>query len=262
MRTIRYHLSLCAAAACLVLTSGLTVAQEGVVRISDATQQPNAAAQPNKRIQPAGFLSGSCSTCNAGCGTKSTCCATATVAEGCCQTECCPTDGCQTNTCQTGCWNPKCKSDCCMCQNCCCNGRNQCGCVSGSTNCLFAGSECSGTGCKCRDFWRGQSMSFRAKNSRLADHLFGWMVPSGCCGKGCPPVGAYQITYADQPHYNDARDNKIYAAQGYGMPMTVPLAPNVNYSYNYSAGMPSSRITPISNFNPQTSPQPLYHQSW
>jgi hypothetical protein len=105
-------------------------------------------------------------------------------------------------------------------------------------------------------------MSFRNKNARLANHLFGWMIPSGCCGQGCPPAGKYQVTYADQPDYIDSRDTQMYGAQGYGMPMTVPLAPNVNQAYNYSSGIPASRITQIGNYNPQTSPQPLYHQTW
>jgi hypothetical protein len=129
-------------------------------------------------------------------------------------------------------------------------------------NTLFAQPLDSGTGSACRDCWHGHSMSFRNKNARLADHLFGWLVPSGCCGQGCPPVGKYHMVYADQPDYTDPRDTQLYAAQGYGMPMTVPLAPNVNHAYNYSAGVPASRVTPISNYNPQTSLQSLPCQSW
>ena len=105
-------------------------------------------------------------------------------------------------------------------------------------------------------------MSFHNKNARLADKLFGWMIPSGCCGQGCPPIGKYHMTYADQPDYADPRDSQIYAAQGYGMPITVPLAPIVNHTYNYSAGIPSSRITHIGNYDPQSSPQRLPHQTW
>ena len=145
------------------------------------------------------------------------------------------------------------------CRNGRCNG-NGGYCQNDTTIC--AHSMDSGTGSGCRDYWHGQSMSFRNKNARLADHLFGWMIPSGCCGSGCPPCGKYHITYADQPDYINPNDTQLYAAQGYGMPITVPLAPNVNYSYNYSAGLPSSRLTQIGNYNPQTSPQPRYHQTW
>jgi hypothetical protein len=105
-------------------------------------------------------------------------------------------------------------------------------------------------------------MSFRNKNARLADKLFGWMIPSGCCGQGCPPCGKYQMTYADQPDYINPNDTQIYATHQYGMPITVPLAPNVNHAYNYNSGIPSSRITTIGNYNPQTAPQRLPHQTW
>lgn len=129
-------------------------------------------------------------------------------------------------------------------------------------NCLFAGSAPVCSGNPCHSFFRGQALSFRAKNARLADKLFGWLVPSGCCGQGCPPVGKYHTTYADQPDYMDPRDGQLYAAQGYGMPMTVPMAPTVNYTYNYSWGVPASRLTPISNYNPQTAPARMHCQSW
>ncbi len=101
-----------------------------------------------------------------------------------------------------------------------------------------------------------------ARHNRLCNCLFGCLIPSGCNGQGCPPVGKYQITYADQPDYFDPRDGQLYAAQGSGMPMTVLLAPTVRYAYNYSSTLPASRITQISNYNPMTSPQTLYHQSW
>lgn len=134
--------------------------------------------------------------------------------------------------------------------------------VQGNDTTWFARSVDSGTGYAGRDFYHGNAMSFHNKNARLADKLFGWMVPSGCGGGGCPPVGKYHMTYADQPDYINPNDSQIYAAQGYGMPITVPLAPNVNHQYNYSAGIPASRITTIGNYNPMTSPQRLPHQSW
>lgn len=132
----------------------------------------------------------------------------------------------------------------------------------GSRTTLFARCVDSGTGYGGRDFYHGQAMSFHNKNARLADKLFGWMIPSGCGGQGCPPIGKYHMTYADQPDYINPNDTQIYAAQGYGMPITVPLAPNVNHAYNYSAGIPASRITTIGTYNPQTSPQRLPHQTW
>ncbi|QDU12138.1 hypothetical protein [Gimesia aquarii] len=75
---------------------------------------------------------------------------------------------------------------------------------------------------------------------------FGYFIPTGCGGKGCPPIGHYNMTYAVDPYSFDQRDGRIYGAQGYGVPIAVPLAPNVRQSYNYGWGIPSSRITPIS----------------
>ena len=88
------------------------------------------------------------------------------------------------------------------------------------------------------------------------------MTPSGDCNQGAALFGKYQITYANRPAWADARDGQAWAAQGYGMPVTVPAAPVVRYSYNYSHGTPASRLTPLSTYNPSTSPQPLFLQSW
>jgi hypothetical protein len=51
--------------------------------------------------------------------------------------------------------------------------------------------------------------------------------------------------YAVNPEHYDYRDSGVYAAPGYGIPMAVPLAPNVNHTYNYGWGIPSSRLTPV-----------------
>jgi hypothetical protein len=78
-------------------------------------------------------------------------------------------------------------------------------------------------------------------------YKFGYFFPSGCCGKGCPPTGHYSMVYPLNPNYSDARDAQVYAAQGYAGPVSVPLAPVVHHAYNYGWGIPSSRLTPISN---------------
>lgn len=51
--------------------------------------------------------------------------------------------------------------------------------------------------------------------------------------------------YPADPGYADARDGQVYSAQGYGVPVSVPLAPNVKHTYNYGWGVPSSRLTPV-----------------
>jgi len=44
---------------------------------------------------------------------------------------------------------------------------------------------------------------------------------------------------------NDCRDQYINSQQGYGVPVTVPLAPVVCKQYNYGWGLPSSRLTHV-----------------
>lgn len=76
---------------------------------------------------------------------------------------------------------------------------------------------------------------------------FGYFVPTGNGGSGSPFIGGYHRVYPENPAYSDHRDNQVWAAQGYGVPVAVPLAPVVGHQYNYSWGMPASRLTPISH---------------
>ena len=78
--------------------------------------------------------------------------------------------------------------------------------------------------------------------------LFG---PAG--GYGCRFLDyhAYTMAYPVNPWYYDPRDTRVYAAVGFGAPITIPLAPTVQTQVNYSWGIPSSRITPISRVAPQ-----------
>ena len=76
---------------------------------------------------------------------------------------------------------------------------------------------------------------------------FGYFCPSGAGGAGAPFFGKYARVYPQDVNYFDGRDGQLYAAQGYGAPMAVPLAPVVGHTYNYGWGIPSSRLTPISH---------------
>ena len=76
---------------------------------------------------------------------------------------------------------------------------------------------------------------------------FKYFIPTGAGGAGVPIVGKYGRVYPQDPHYFDQRDGQVWAAQGYGVPMAVPLAPVVGHTYNYGWGIPSSRLTPISH---------------
>jgi hypothetical protein len=83
----------------------------------------------------------------------------------------------------------------------------------------------------------------------LCAHLHGklaYFTPMGNGGEGLPKDGWYHLVYPADPNYFDQRDGQVYAAQGWGVPMSVPLAPTVRHTMNYSSGMPASRLTPIS----------------
>lgn len=117
---------------------------------------------------------------------------------------------------------------------------------------------CGGTGVSSNSFWGRSSSTYQARNAQLSQHLFGWLIPSGNGGMGSPPFGKYHVTYAQDANYFDQRDGGVYGAQGYGTHVTVPLAPNVRHAYNYGWGLPSSRITRISNVAPYTTLRPLH----
>lgn len=87
------------------------------------------------------------------------------------------------------------------------------------------------------------------KRQAMVDYFrckFGYFIPTGGGGAGIPICGKYSRVYPQDPYYFDQRDGQAWGAQGYGMPMAVPLAPVVGHAYNYSWGTPSSRLTPIS----------------
>jgi hypothetical protein len=73
-------------------------------------------------------------------------------------------------------------------------------------------------------------------------------------GYGCRFLDwhAYNMAYPVNPWYYDPRDTRVYAASGFGAPVTIPLAPTVQTQVNYSWGIPASRITPISRVAPQS----------
>jgi len=71
-----------------------------------------------------------------------------------------------------------------------------------------------------------------------------------CCGPCFVPTNAL---------YCDFRDRQLYAAEGFGDPVTVPLAP-VCRSFNYGWGIPSSRLTASGSYASWYPDQP-YSQS-
>jgi hypothetical protein len=93
----------------------------------------------------------------------------------------------------------------------------------------------------------GQSPRMKDKLLAPVQCVFGYLIPTGCCGEGCPPFGTYTRVYAYDPYYTNNSDTQLYGAAGYGMPIAVPLAPVVGHQYNHSWGLPASRLTPVSN---------------
>jgi hypothetical protein len=101
--------------------------------------------------------------------------------------------------------------------------------------------------CDC-DNCRGNRCGGTGKFHRWWAYHMGYFIPKGGAdGKGLPPFGHYHRVYSVDPQYFDSRDGNVYAAQGYGVPVAVPLAPTVHHTYNYSWGVPSSRLTPVGN---------------
>jgi hypothetical protein len=117
---------------------------------------------------------------------------------------------------------------------------------------------CDGHACvndNCVAHWLGDQAAMHRARKRVANAglnrylrcKLGYLIHDGCGGVGCYPFGHYQVVYPVDPNYAEARDGQVYAAQGFGGPVSVPLAPNVRHTYNYGWGIPSSRLTPIGN---------------
>jgi len=143
------------------------------------------------------------------------------------------------------------------CGSACNNGARGCN-TGGNANWSAGGCPC-GCGrinCRCgrgNNGWNTGTRNGAASNG--GNESRGFFGREGCrlFGKHsdgrCRPKfghGSYDIVYAVNPCYFDKRDGRAYSAQGWGVPMAVPLAPNVEHTYNYGWGIPSSRLTPVS----------------
>lgn len=101
------------------------------------------------------------------------------------------------------------------------------------------------------DLWTEHSLHFLERNQEQSEAISTWMYDE--LGLYTPantgsaaPFGTYQMVYPVNPSYFDPRDTRLYGAQGAGVPIAVPLAPNVGSVFNYGTGLPASRLTPIS----------------
>lgn len=119
---------------------------------------------------------------------------------------------------------------------------------AGCRSCRFQNRTVEDLFCDC--FRGNDGYCHDCDKQAMCDYLrckFGYVCPSGAGGAGIPWVGKYSRVYPQDPYYFDQRDGQTWAAQGYGAPIAVPLAPVVGHSFNYGWGIPSSRLTPISH---------------
>jgi hypothetical protein len=99
------------------------------------------------------------------------------------------------------------------------------------------------------DCWLGsEALRFRATNQCVT---YNTAARVRCALSPLAPltywdVGARCDVTALNPGYVDPRGQQTFAAQGYGVPIAVPLAPVVRDQYNYGWGLPSSRLEPVS----------------
>ena len=81
----------------------------------------------------------------------------------------------------------------------------------------------------------------------------GGNCPSGNCrwgsgwGSGSGWGGGSSSLYTNQSYYYDVRDTRLYSAQKFNVPVTIPAAPMVR-TYNYGWGIPSARLSPIGGY--------------
>lgn len=109
------------------------------------------------------------------------------------------------------------------------------------------GGRCAGSRNCHGGFWGDQFSRYRCRNQVQSQRLGNGL---GCAFAFAAPLtwwdwGARKDIVAVNPAYSDPRDSELYSAQGYGVPIAVPLAPVVRDTYNYGWGMPSSRLTPV-----------------
>jgi len=119
----------------------------------------------------------------------------------------------------------------------------------------------------------GAGGSVRADDCEDCEDAHGWRrVVNWCRGGHCHGCrhcnggaaygsGAWNHYHAVNGGYCDPRDRQLYAAQGYNVPVAVPLAPVVKHTYNYGWGLPSSRLTRVGAQYTQWYPNTTFSQA-
>lgn len=271
-----------AAAACLSLPV-MTFGQESVPAppppegdavpevAAEPAAAPSAAAEDGVARVPAAVCRPAGCSPSGACSTDGKCAACST--GGACRPGACATGGgCSVNGCRNGCQLDAagnglpcltCPSNCLSPEVCMGRGYTIGDLKRGLHHLKWRARECCGLdgvsgGGALHSWWYNQQYRANCRrayrnhvwNAHLHNKL-NYFIPSGCCGEGCPPFGEYKRVYAADPSYFDQRDTRLYAAPATGVPTAIPLAPNVRHQYNYSWGIPSSRVTPISSLSLQ-----------
>ena len=239
-----FRFALCLAVAALAASAGTATADDaadevGVVRLADlaADSQPETAASI---VQVRGQSPCDTPSCNAPCGPS--CDAPSCATPGC--------DGC------SSCGSSRYTSNRCTLQS---HGKCRGNCSNGC--CPHCGHPHSKIG----NYLCAQSQQMKdrlaCEKAQLCSYLkckFGYFIPAANCGTGVGLCTKYGMVYSLDPSYADPRDEARYAAPWYNMHVNVPLAPNVRHAYNYSWGVPSSRLTPVRHGSVVAPPQPAY----
>lgn len=289
MKTIRFNTPaawMLAGLAALTFAGSAHAEESGTVRLTDAAEETLDRAADSSRIiirgqsnlrrrnartsqallqlfkdenvQPAGMITQTAATnynsCAPACDCQPSCCA---------PQNCCPGSGCDAGSCACPTKNGCCADGCDAAGRyritdtrpaCDSLGCDACDGGSGGYRNGNSGSWLNSNGLA--GFLNGQAAAHRARNRLASANLnaylrcrLGYFIHDGSGGVGSPLFGHYQVVYPVNPHHFDSRDGQVYAAQGYGGPVSVPLAPTVRHAYNYGWGVPSSRLTPVSNLS-------------
>lgn len=188
-----------------------------------------------------------------------------------CRDGVCRNGGCRNGQCRNGnCQNGACRNGAggaCNCQN--GNGRNGAGCNCRNGNGRNgAGGLCYGNG---HGVGNGNGNcpagngNCRNGNKGLLGGLMNMLgmngngCSNGMCGNcnGKKKCGMVPV----DPCYCDPRDLELYSAQGYNVPVAVPLPPVVRSTYNYGWGVPSSRLIRVGARYTQNQPEVPFTQS-
>ena len=266
-----YTLLTLLAAAPAFAGDGPAAGDEGVVTLTD--RAPRATANSDAAVTPAGLLTRT-PACDAGCGDAcggGACCEGGACGNGSCGNGACGDGSCGAGNGRTCGPTFTLPGRCLLADRgvCCPTCGTGCGPEGYCSSCGAAGVPCGGPGlclpglpcfgvpgvclpgaclpglpgaglCRGIPYWAPDG----GPESCYLASLLG--IGANACGDRHGLFGRYEHVYAVNPGYTDRREGNVWASAATGVPMAVPLAPNVRHTMEYGWGMPSSRLVPIS----------------